>query len=728
MVFGRIVPRKLLFLQDIIPNDCLIGALYPAIIWQSELRFDYEEQAIRLHLAMIIALLRRVCCYACKNRQQSREERLMTHTDTSRPSGKWLRYGLIAIALCCLAGLLAGFVGWRSLYSDMPALPETEPLWAKGREQAYEFRTADGDLIAIRGPRYGRVVQVSELPAYVIHAFISAEDKRFYEHDGADTTAIARAAWLNWRSGRTVSGASTITQQLVKNLILDPRQTVRRKLQEVRLARQLEKRLSKDEILTLYLNRIYFGAGAYGIDAAAESYFGKPATELSLAEADLLATLPKAPSRLALNSNLDAARERQLYVLTQMVEEGFITPPEKDAAQAAPITLAEAGTSTAVFGYVLDTVTERLGQMVPDAPGDLVITLTIDPSLQNTTHEALTRRIAEEGDALAAGQASAILIKPDGAIVAMIGGLDYATSKFNRVTQARRQPGSSFKPFVYAAALQAGLDPYSVYQDEPVKFGEWEPKNYSPGYFGPVTMSEAFAKSLNTVAASIGNEIGEPRIIALAKSFGINSDLRPLPSIALGSQEVTLYELARAYGTFAKSGERLDPYLILRIEDSRGQVIFERPEYDSVQIYPSDLAESMNAMLARVVQNGTGANAAIPGWTVAGKTGTSQDWRDGWFIGFTSEMIGGVWVGNDDDTAMNKVTGGGLPAKLWSEVMTAALSETPATPLAGAEGIFIPSPRAEERITFYRSLSGAFGAVEQRTLANTVTGETELQR
>ena len=644
------------------------------------------------------------------------------------PRRKWLRYGLISMAALCVVGLLVGFIGWRSLYTDMPALPETETLWAKGREQAYEFRAANGDLIAIRGPRYGRVVQVAELPPHVVQAFIAAEDKRFYEHNGADTTAIARAAWLNWRSGRTVSGASTITQQLVKNLILDPRQTVRRKAQEVRLARQLETRLSKDEILTLYLNRIYFGSGAYGIDAAATTYFGKPATALTLAEAALLATLPKAPSRLALDNNLDGARERQLYVLGQMVEEGFITEDQKDAAYTAPVTMADAQSSTAIYGYVLDTVTERLGQMLPDAPGDLVITLTIDPALQQSTHDALNARIAADGETAAASQASAILIQPDGAITALIGGLDYNASKFNRVTQALRQPGSSFKPFVFAAALQAGLDPFSVYQDAPVKFGDWEPENYSPGFFGPVTMSEAFAKSLNTVAAVIGNEVGEPSIIALAKSFGINSELRPLPSIALGSQEVTLYELTRAYGVFAKSGERLDPYLILRIEDSRGQIMFERPEYDAVRVYPAELAEDMNAMLARVVQNGTGGNAAVTGWTVAGKTGTSQDWRDGWFFGFTSEMIGGVWVGNDDDSPMNKVTGGGLPARLWSEIMTTALADTAIRPLAGAEGLITPSPRAEERITFYRSLSGAFGAVEQRTLADAAPTSGEFQR
>lgn len=631
---------------------------------------------------------------------------------------RWLRYSTIAFLVLSLIGAIgAGYV-WYSLFNDMPAIPETEELWTSNREQAYEFRDIDGDLIAVRGPHYGRVVQVSELPAYVPQAFIAAEDKRFYEHNGADTTAIARAIWSNWRSGRTVSGASTITQQLVKNLLLSRQQTIRRKAQEVRLARQLETRLSKEEILTLYLNRIYFGSSAYGISAAAEEYFGKPAAELSIGEAALLATLPKAPSRLALDNNLEGARDRQLYVLTEMVKAGFITDEQKLNAIEEEISLVEGVDEAGDFGYILDIVTERLTQIAPDAPGDLIVTLTVDKELQQATAELIRTRIAAEGVPVDATQAAAVFIRENGAVATMIGGLDYQTSKFNRAVQAKRQPGSSFKPFVFAAALQVGIDPYSVYDDAPVKFDKWEPKNYAEGFFGPVTVSEAFSRSLNTVAAQIGNEIGERRIIALARSFGITSDMQPLPSIALGSQEVSLYELTRAYGVFAKSGKRLDPYIISRVEDSRGQIVYERPEYEPVEIFASNLARDMNAMLARVVMSGTGTKARVPGWTVAGKTGTSQDWRDAWFVGFTSEMIGGVWIGNDDDSPMKRVTGGGLPALVWTDIMTLALAGIEPKPLAGAEGLISPSPAAEERIAFYRSLAGAFGEIEGRVTPN----------
>lgn len=642
---------------------------------------------------------------------------------------RWLK--VTAIGLCGLSLIVAAgaYMVWSHLFSDMPALPDTETLWTTKRTQAYEFRDRDGDLIAIRGPHYGRVIAVIELPPHVPQAFIAAEDKRFYEHDGADTTAIARAVFSNWRSGRTVSGASTITQQVIKNLVLDSEQTYRRKAQEMRLARALEIRLSKDDILTLYLNRIYFGSGAYGIAAASEEYFGKPATDLSLGEAALLATLPKAPSRLALDNNLEGARERQRYVLKEMVATGAITEIQQQAALAEPITLADPTLAATEFGYILDTVTERLGQLLPDAPGDLVITLSIDADLQRAVAKTLTRRIMEDGFPLEATQAAAILIEPEGAVAALVGGIDYETSQFNRATQAKRQPGSSFKAFVFAAALQNGIDPYSVYEDKPVKFGTWEPKNYSPGYYGPVTVSEAFAKSLNTVAAQLGHEVGEARIAGLASNFGITSPLLPLPSIALGSQEVTLYELTRAFGVFARSGNRLEPYLIVRVEDSRGQTLFERSlEKDPIPVYSAELTRDMNAMLAHVVQDGTGGRAKVPGWTVAGKTGTSQDWRDAWFIGFTSQMVGGVWVGNDDDTAMKKVSGGGLPAEIWSDILTLALGDRTPTPLVGAENVFIPSEASKERITFYRSLAGAFGVIEARTFgASDASNSGQLQ-
>ncbi|MEM7768774.1 MAG: transglycosylase domain-containing protein, partial [Pseudomonadota bacterium] len=444
-----------------------------------------------------------------------------------------MKYGAYGFAALVFAGVIAFFFLMRAIYGDMPRLPDNEALWATKRDQAYEFRDNDGDLITVRGPHYGQVIQARDLAPHVIHAFIAAEDKRFYEHNGADTTAIVRAAWSNWRSGRTVSGASTITQQTVKFLMLDFRQTIKRKLQEVRLARQLERQMSKEEILTLYLNRIYFGSGAYGIDAAAEEYFGKDATELTLGEAALLATLPKAPSRLALDSNLEGARERQLYVLTEMVDAGYISDAQKDAAFEAEISLVQTSETAAEFGHILDTVMERIDQILPDAPGDLVITLSVDADVQLAAHAAITAAIEENGEELNVSEAAAVLMRPDGAVLALIGGTDHDTSKFNRAMQARRQPGSAFKPFVFAAALQTGIDPFSVYNDELVRFDDWEPKNYVDGYVGPVTLAEAFSKSLNTVAAQLGQDVGEERIISLARSFGITTELRPLPSIAL---------------------------------------------------------------------------------------------------------------------------------------------------------------------------------------------------
>ena len=640
-----------------------------------------------------------------------------TAKKTKQRKWGWLKVGAMSLlGLMLVGGLGAAFV-WNYLFSGMPPLPEVEELWTTKRDQAYEFRDRNGELIIVRGPHYGRVVDVADLPAYIPNAFIAAEDKRFYEHDGADTTAILRAAWSNWRSGRTVSGASTITQQVIKNFVLDNTQSYRRKAQEVRLAQQLETQLSKDEIITLYLNRIYFGSSAYGISAAAEEYFGKSPQDITLSEAALLATLPKAPSRLALDNNLEGARTRQRYVLDEMLAEDLITIAQREAAIAEPVSLAQAASraSGAGFGHILDAATERLAQIAPDAPGDLVITLSIDRELQTIVTNTVVERVKTDGPELNATEAAAILLEPDGAISALVGGVDYATSQYNRATQAKRQPGSSFKAFVFAAALQAGIDPFAVYEDKPVTFGTWEPKNYSPGFYGPVTVSEALAKSLNTVAAQIGHEVGEERVIALAKSFGIKSPLRPLPSIALGSQEVTLQELTAAFGAFAKSGFRLDPYLILKVEDSRGQVIYEREEKDPIPIFSAALAKEMNAMLARVVLNGTGGRAAIPDWTVAGKTGTSQSWRDALFVGFTSQIVAGVWVGNDDDSPMKRVTGGGLPAEIWSDIVKIALADRTPTPLAGTEKLIVLSDVAKERIGFYRNLSGAFGEVADRT-------------
>lgn len=629
-----------------------------------------------------------------------------------------LKYALIALAVLVSAAAGAGAWLWHQAFHDMPDLPASAEMQVIGREPAIEFRAMDGTVLDIRGPRYGRLVDLSQLPPHVPQAFIAAEDKRFYEHDGADTWAILRAAWSNWRSGRTVSGASTLTQQLVKNLVLSPERTLKRKAQEVRLARRLEERLDKDQILELYLNRAYFGSGFHGLDAASRHYFGLAPGELSVAQAALLASLPKAPSRLALTDNMQAARERQAYVLGEMVSAGYLTPAQAAAARREEVNLVERTPQDPDFGYVLDFAAEQIRTHLPDAPPDLIVTVSIDPQLQSQVQAVLSRRIAEKGAELDASQAAAVLIRPDGRVAALVGGVDYTQSEFNRVTQARRQPGSAFKAIVYAAAIARGADPYDVRTDEPLKIGKWQPKNYAGGYLGPVTLSEAYARSLNTVSVRLTQEVGEQAVIAMGRALGIEADMQPLPSIALGSQEVTLWDMTRAFGAFMKEGLRLDPWIIARIEDARGNLVYERPPADPVRVLEASVARDMNAMMLRVVESGTGEAAAVPGWAVAGKTGTSQEWRDGWFIGYTSSLVGGVWIGNDDDSPMARVTGGKLPSEIFSQIMQLALEGERGEALAGAERHRTVSKAAEQRIAFYRELSGAFASVSGRDVAD----------
>ncbi|MDP1555310.1 MAG: PBP1A family penicillin-binding protein, partial [Hyphomonas sp.] len=553
-----------------------------------------------------------------------------------RRQGVAVRYLLLAVAAILLAGGLWAAWKWHSLHNGMPKLPsDIAELWDANREPAIEFVDAKGVTLAVKGPRYGRAISVKDLPRHVPQAFLAAEDKRFYEHDGADETAIARAAFSNAAAGETVSGASTITQQLVKNLILDARQTMQRKAQEITLARQLEKRMTKDEILTMYLNRVYFGSGLYGIDAASRFYFGKPPEQMTIAEAALLAALPKAPSKLNLRENLAGAKERQTYVLREMRSERYITKQEEQAALAAEIKIIPAPVYDPELGYVLDVATERLAAVLPRVPGDAVVTLTIDPELQARVQQRISARMAKDGPALKAGQAAALILGKDGRVAAMVGGVDYKTSPYNRVTQAKRQPGSSFKPFVYALALEDGYSPYDVFNDRPISIGKWKPVNYNGEFIGPMTLSEALTRSTNTVAAELGNESNPARVIDLAKRFGIKSAMQPYPSLALGSQEVNLWEITGAYGVFQTGGRRMEPYLIAKVTDTRGKVLFEQPAAEAERVYAEDYAADMNAMLTRVVNApiGTGHNARIKNWTVAGKTGTSQDWRDAWFIG-----------------------------------------------------------------------------------------------
>jgi penicillin-binding protein 1A len=639
-------------------------------------------------------------------------------TDMSAPSSFLMRWGppaLKVVGTAAATGLVTFGLLWNTLFAQMPALPDKQALWTFNREAAVEFIDARGDTIAVRGPRYGRAVKAADLPKHVTDAFIAAEDRHFREHTGVDFWAIVRATLENARAGRTVQGASTITQQLVKNLFLTPDQTLKRKAQEAKLAGDLERLLDKDEILDLYLNRIYLGAGAYGLDAASRTYFGKAPADLTLAESAMLASFPKAPTRFANQVQTTKAKDRQHYVLGQMVEAGFISKPQADEAYAQALVFAK-DTPDSFSGHALDYAVDRVHDLLPNPPPDLVIKLSLDLKLQAAAQKAVDNGIATMGKDRRASEGAALLIENDtGAIRAMVGGRDYQKSQFNRATQARRQPGSSFKMFVYAAALEDGMTPGTVRFDMPITIGNWRPRNYGGEYRGPVTLSEALAESLNTIAAQIGTEIGVEKVTALAHEFGVKSPLHNYPSITLGSDEVTLLDMTTGYGVLAKGGLQMNPYMIEEIRNSKGDLLYSNPAVQSPRVYPENLAADMNSMLTRVVVGGTGRAAQIPGWDVAGKTGTSQDWRDAWFLGYTAKYVGGVWVGNDNDKPMAKVTGGEMSARIWADMMKPAHEGLTPVPLPGAkQAEEYLSTEDMDRLNFYRRLSSAFASVEAR--------------
>jgi penicillin-binding protein 1A len=607
-----------------------------------------------------------------------------------RPAGNmiggppmWRRFAMLALQVIG-TGVAVGIVTlgllWNTLFAGMPVMPSDNTLWTLNRDAAVEFLDTKGRTIAVRGPRYGRAVTASQLPPHVVNAFIAAEDGRFREHGGYDVQSIFRAVFENIRAGHTVQGGSTITQQLVKNLLLNQDRTIKRKAQEARLAADLESTLSKNQILDLYLNRIYFGAGAYGLDAAAHTYFGRAPADLTLAQAAMLATLPKSPSRLSSQMGQAAPRARQLYVVGQMVRGGFITPSQAVAALAEVLEFAETPAQNQV-DHAQDYALALIHELLPNPPPDLVVKLSIDLDLQEKAQQAMDDGLAALDASL---EGAVVLMDNDGAIRAMVGGRDYSKSQFNRATQARRQPGSSFKVFVYAAALEAGLSPWSVRNDEPFEAGGWQPRNYGDEYLGPVTLTYALAQSLNTVAARVASEIGVRKVTKLARRFGVKSKLHNYPSTALGTDEVTLLEMTAGYGVLARNGLGMTPYIVEEVRTSKGDLLYKRPIAKAARVYAQSRAETMTAMLSRVVTEGTGRGARVPGWEVAGKTGTSQDWRDAWFFGYTTRFVAGVWIGNDDDRPMANVTGGSAPARIFSKLMASALEGIPPEPLPGA--------------------------------------------
>lgn len=588
-----------------------------------------------------------------------------------------LVYGTMILGLWGLVAL-AGIVAYHA-----SQLPPIDQLAVPKRPPNIAILAADGSLLANRGETGGRTVSIRELPPYLPRAFVAIEDRRFYSHLGIDPVGIARAIGQNLTRRGVAQGGSTLTQQLAKNLFLTQERTASRKIQEAILALWLEHTYTKDEILELYLNRVYFGAGAYGVEAAAQRYFAKPAKDVTLAEAAMLGGLVQAPSRLAPNRNLPAAQARAAQVLAAMQELGFAKPADVKVALAQPAKPARAkGGGSA--NYVADLVMDVLDDYVGKIESDVSVQTTVDPAIQAVAERALVDELNQKGTRYNVGQGAVVTMRPDGAIRALIGGRDYAQSQFNRATTAKRQPGSAFKPFVYLAAIDRGLTPDTVREDAPVNIKGWNPENYSRNYSGPVTLRDALAHSLNTVAVRLGMEVGPKAVVQTAQRLGITSPLQANASIALGTSEVTPLELVGAYATFANGGMGVIPYVIASVKTSDGKTVYKRAPSGLGRVIDPNAVGMMNAMMHEVFVSGTAKKGDIPGWDLAGKTGTSQDFRDAWVVGFSGTLVTGVWLGNDDGEPTKKVSGGNLPVEIWNRVMTAALRGDKPVPLPGA--------------------------------------------
>jgi penicillin-binding protein 1A len=588
-----------------------------------------------------------------------------------------------------VGGLWAGIVLIGAVIWAGAHLPPIQSLEIPKRPPSIEITGLDGSVLAQRGEMAGANVALKDLPPYLPKAFIAIEDRRFYSHFGVDPFGILRAAVTNLLHHGVSQGGSTLTQQLAKNLFLTQERTLLRKLQEAELALWLERKYSKNEILELYLNRVYFGSGAYGVEAAAQRYFGKSAKNVTLGEAAMLAGLVKSPSRLAPNRNPEGAEARAKTVLAAMAEAKFITEAQAQAASAHPAqSVKPAGAGT--VNYVADWVSEVLDDLVGQIEQSIVVETTIDPRLQSAAEAAVIDELAAKSVKFNVSQGALVAMTPDGAVRAMVGGRNYAESQFNRAVTARRQPGSAFKPFVYLTAIEAGLTPDTVRLDAPLDVKGWKPENYTHEYFGPVTLTQALAMSLNTVAVRVGLEVGPKNVVRTAHRLGIASKLEPNASIALGTSEVSVTELVGAYATFANGGYAVSPHVVTRIKTVDGKLLYVRqPDQPNQVIEPHNVA-MMNSMMEQTLISGTARKAEIQGWQAAGKTGTSQDFRDAWFIGYTSHLVTGVWLGNDDNSPTKKTTGGGLPVEVWSRFMRTALQGVPPTPLPNA-----PAPAAQ---------------------------------
>ena len=569
---------------------------------------------------------------------------------------------------------VGGLVAWYGY-----DLPDLEKLETPSRRPSITLLAADQSILATYGDLHAGAVKFDDVPPYLIQAIVATEDRRFFDHSGIDVVGIIRAAFANLLAGGIRQGGSTLTQQLAKNLFLTPERSLKRKIQELLLAFWMEARFSKKQIFSIYLNRVYLGAGTYGVAAAARHYFGLPARALSLRQATVIAGLLKAPSRYSPFRGLKAATQRSDQVLDNMVAAGFLDIADAKIASRAPLLLVPRGAGKSAR-YFSDWLLDRAAGFVGHSDRDLIVRTTLSPRLQRIGENQLSRTLRNSGRRLDVRQGALVSLAPDGAILAMVGGQSYAASQFNRVTQALRQPGSAFKLFVYLAGLESGMTPDSAVMDTPVVVDGWRPRNYDGKYRGSVSLRAALAQSLNVAAVRISEQVGRRKVVSAAERLGITARLKAHPSVALGVSDVSLMELTGAYAVLTNRGYPAWPYGITEIRDGGGSLLYRRGGSGANRLVEPRIVAGLQSMLSEVIQSGTGRAARIRR-PAAGKTGTSQDFRDAWFIGFSAELVTGVWLGNDDSTPMKKVTGGGLPARLWRGFMTEALEGSPARQL-----------------------------------------------
>jgi penicillin-binding protein 1A len=614
-----------------------------------------------------------------------------------RPRRRRWRLRLIiraAAMLTILAAILiaTAFVRYTIRFPDPSALRQ--------REQAPVVRVLarDGTLLAERGST-ARAVPLAELPPHVIHAVVAIEDRRFFSHVGLDFRGLTRAMLANLRAARYAQGGSTLTQQLAKNLFLTSDRSMERKIEEVILALWLELRLGKPGILELYLNRVYFGAGVYGIEAAAQRYFSKSARALSVPEAAIIAGLLKAPSRLSPASRPEMAASRAVLVLASMRDEGFISEDGYQKALHQQVTYAAGDTPREETGleFAVDYILDRLPPLAGHGQSAITVETTIDANVQRHAQSTIARRLASANATSEGTEAALVVLDPEGGVRALVGGRAWSRSQFNRAIRARRQPGSAFKPVLYLAALEGGATPETVVHDRPISMGGWSPRNDSGTYGGAMTLRHALAHSVNTVAVALQQDVGTERVVSMARRLGITSALRADSSLALGTSEVTLFELTGVYGTFATGGVSLSPHVIRRVRTDRGVILHARGKSLPLVAAPPAHVGRLNSMLHSALVDGTGRRAALPGHLAAGKTGTTQDNRDAWFVGFTGHLTAGVWVGNDDNSPMRGISGSGLPALIWRDVMMAAHRGIAPAPLPGVSDAVADTPVASAR-------------------------------